>query len=159
TLALALTTACSSVAITPASIQKADAPEESRRSTIVALREGTLLANEFLESPFRDTLPKGRFELDDVKGLRFIDDAGAWPIEIECTTWGDLCTLCGFAAQEREWGFVIGSMKPARDRRIDNSLFVSASGWREPPRAVADLILHETTHVVWREGTVGFWNG
>jgi hypothetical protein len=91
--------------------------------------------------------------------MRFVTAAGVWPITVRCTTWGDVVVWFGFAAQEREDGFVVGSMAPERDRLVDNSLFVNGSGWRKPASDVADLVLHETTHVVWREGTIGFWNG
>jgi hypothetical protein len=150
---------CSGVPLTPAAISGAPVPEDVRRDVVATWREAVALANDFLASPFRATLPAGRFELADDAGMRFVTDAGSWPIAVYCTPWGDVCVAFGFAAQEREWGFVVGSMAPERDRLVDNSLFVYASGWRKPARDVADLVLHETTHVVWREGTIGFWNG
>ena len=134
--------------------------QEERREIVATWREATERANAFLASPYRRTLPAGRYEFDDRDGMRFVTAAGTWPIAVRCTTWGDLCVACGFAAQEREDGFVVGSRGRARDRLVDNSLFVSGwGGWRASSDGVADLILHETTHVVWREGTVGFWNG
>jgi len=115
--------------------------------------------NEFLASDWRRTLPAGRFELDDESGMRFVTAAGTWPISVHCNWYGDLCVATGFAAQEREYGFVVGEVDPERGRAIDNTLLCMSSGERMEPLDVAELILHETTHVVWREGTVGFWNG
>jgi hypothetical protein len=140
-------------------IERADAPEEIRRDAVAKWREAIALANDFLASDWRCTLPGGRFELDDERGMRFVSAAGTWPIEVRCNRYGDLCVATGFAAQEREYGFVVGEIDPERDRAVDNSFFCTSSGWRRPAQDVADLILHETTHVVWRHGTVGFWNG
>ena len=150
---------CSSVELTPESIGKAAVGDDLRRDAVATWREAVALANEFLDSPQRRTLPAGRYEISDDSGMRFVSAAGAWPIAVRCTTWGDVVVDFGFAAQEREWGFVVGEMEPERDRLVDNSLFVAPNGWRKPASDVADLILHETTHVVWREGTIGFWNG
>src|SRR6185369_12433586 len=125
---------CGGVPLTPAAISGAPVPEDVRRDVVATWREAVALANDFLASPFRATLPAGRFELADDAGMRFVTNAGSWPIAVYCTTWGDVCVAFGFAAQEREWGFVVGSMAPERDRLVDNSLFVYASGWRKPAR-------------------------
>jgi len=151
--------ACATVEVTPAALRAAHASELARQDTEQIWRDAIALANEFLESPFRRTLPRGRFELDDGRGMSFLSPLGTWPIAVRCNRWGDLCLTFGFAAQEREYGFVVGEREPERDRVLDNSLFAQASDRRSPASAVAELILHETTHVVWREGTVGFWNG
>jgi len=159
--ALALS-ACANVAITPAAILRLDdavVPAEERRARLATWREAVAIANGFLASEWRRTLPAGRFELDDELGMSFVTEHGTWPIEVRCTTWGDLCVATGFAAQERERGFVVGETGEERDRLVDNSLFESGTGWIRPASSIADLILHETTHTVWREGTVGFWNG
>lgn len=91
--------------------------------------------------------------------MRFVTPLGTWPIAVRCNWWGDVCVACGFAAQEREYGFVVGEREPERDRLVDNSFFQYGDGARKPAYELAELFLHETTHVVWREGTVGFWNG
>jgi len=150
---------CRSVELTPAAVERAlvEAPAPARAAA--TWRKAVALANEFLASAQRRTLPEGRFELSEGAGMRFVTNAGAWPITVCCTTWGDVCVAFDFAAQEREWGFVVGSKEPGRDRLVDNSLFVGSGGMRLTASGVAHLILHETTHVVWREGTVGFWNG
>jgi hypothetical protein len=156
---LLLDPGCRSVELTPAAVERAlvEAPAPARAAA--TWREAVALANEFLASAQRRTLPEGRFELSEGAGMRFLTSAGAWPITVCCTSWGDVCVAFGFAAQEREWGFVVGSKEPERDRLVDNSLFVGPGGFRLTAGDVARLILHETTHVVWREGTVGFWNG
>jgi len=150
---------CASVELTPAAVERAlvEAPAPARAAA--TWRKAVALANEFLASAQRRTLPEGRIELSDATGMRFVTSAGTWPIAVCCTSWGDVCVSFGFAAQEREWGFVVGSKEPERDRLVDNSLFVGPAGLPKVASDVAHLILHETTHVVWREGTVGFWNG
>jgi hypothetical protein len=116
------------------------------------------LANDFLASPFRKTLPAGRYDLDD-DGMVFSSEGRSWPITIRCTAWGDLCLLTGFSAQERSWGFVVGEQAPGTDRVLDNSFLRDSDGALGAPSDMASLILHETTHVVLRQGTVGFWKG
>lgn len=154
---------CADVAVTPRALLDGDGttavPAAEREATLARWREAVALANEFLASSWRRTLPTGRFELDDERGMTFTTPDGGWPIELRCTTWGDLCVASGFAAQERDGGFVVGAAGRERDRRVDNSLFVDESGFDRAPEGIAELLLHETTHVVWREGTVGFWNG
>ncbi len=155
-----LLASCSSVTLSPAAIATADVPEDERRDVVTDWREAVVIANEFLASEWRWTLPPGHYELDDQIGMTFVGEQGCWPIAVRCTTWGDLCVAIGFSAQEREDGFVVGEAGKERDRLVDNSLFVFPdSGWGMPPHEIADLILHETTHTVWREGTIGFWNG
>lgn len=158
-LALTLAAAACTTVITPEGIAGAKAPQEARDDALATWRAAIPLVNGFLASDFRHTLPPGRFELDDRTGMRFVTDEGAWPIEVHSNWWGDLCLFCGFAAQEREYGFVVGEADPERDRSVDNSFFCFGDSTRKGARYVAELILHETTHVVWRRGTVGFWNG
>jgi hypothetical protein len=126
---------------------------------IAAWRDAVALANEFLASDWRRTLPAGRFELDDGAGMRFVTEPQTWPIAVRCNWYGDLCVAFGFAAQEREYGFVVGEVGDERDRLVDNSFLAFDDGTRKDAFWVAELLLHETTHVVWREGTIGFWNG
>jgi hypothetical protein len=57
-------------------------------------------------------------------------------------------------AQERSDGFVVGSVAPHRHREIDNTLFKSISGQSQPNQMIADLILHELTHIYFKHGTV-----
>lgn len=159
---LGLAAGCVDVTVTPRAIREIaapDVPTADRDAAIALWEEAVALANEFLASDWRRTLPDGRYLLDPDAGMRFVAGERAWPIVVRCTTWGDLCVACGFAAQERADGFVVGRCAPDRDRRIDHSLFRFADGTPLAAIDVAGLILHETTHTVWREGTVGFWNG
>lgn len=158
TLAVFFCAACTAV-VTPEGIARAGIPQEVRDESLKTWRAAIAAMNEFLASDFRRTLPPGRFELDERDGMRFVTGQGTWPIEVHCNWWGDLCLFTGFTAQEREYGFVVGEVDPERDRLVDNSFFSYNDASRKEARTVAELILHETTHVVWRQGTVGFWNG
>lgn len=157
-LLAALASACRSVEITPASIDVASVPAEERSTARERWGEAVALTNEFLASPYRRTLPAGHFDLD-ARGMRYVTERGTWPIEVRCTCFGDLVVGTGYRAQEREYGFVVGRRPPKRDPRVDNSMFRDPDGELHDVQSIADLMLHETTHVVYREGTVGFWNG
>lgn len=65
----------------------------------------------------------------------------------------------GFSAQERSDGFVVGRTLPRRDPLIDNSFFRHTNGQLESPQRMAALLLHELTHSVFRDGTVGLLPG
>ena len=149
--------ACSVVPITPAAMRQADVPPADRDHAVQTLTDAVSRCNEFMASPFRHALPPGRFVLDDSQGLRFETATGTWPLEIRCTDWGDVVLSFGFQAQEGEGGFTVGEVEPERDRLIDNSLLRDGNGWELGSDTVADLILHETTHVVSDEGAIGFW--
>lgn len=148
---------CGATIITPAAIRTADAPPEDRARAEATLRAAFVRCNEFMASPFRHALPPGAFLLDDTRGLSFTTPAGAWPIEIRCTNWGDFFTWCGLQAQEGDGGFTVGEVDPERDPVIDNSLLRDLNGFEVSSDTVANLILHETTHVVSDEGAIGFW--
>lgn len=145
--------------VTPAGIRGAPVLAAERDAILATWARAIDLANDFLASDFRRTLPEGRYTLDEASGMTFHATDADWPIAVRCTTWGDVCTTSGFAAQERSWGFVVGQRAPRRDRRTDNSLFRDAMGNLLPASVVAELVLHETTHTVHHEGTVGFWQG
>lgn len=153
-----LAAGCSSTVVTPASIAAADVPEDVRVAERAKWTSAVEIANEFLASPYRRTLPAGRYELAET-GMSYVSERGTWPIEVRCSTWGDNVVAFGYRAQEREYGFVVGKRPPNRDRSVDNSMFVDGDGLAHDAESIAALILHETTHVVVREGTVGFWNG
>jgi hypothetical protein len=156
-LSLALLAACSSVAVTPSSLRTARVPQAEREGLARTWGDAVSRCNAFLASPYRHALPPGRIELDDAQGMRFVGDAHTWPIEVRCTSWGDFVQFCGFQAQERTYGFTVGECDPERDRVADNGLFRDQNGFAMSPDLVADLILHETTHVVSGEGAIGFW--
>ena len=157
-LALALLTACASVEVSPRAPRASNASSEEQTELLARWAEAVELANAFLASPFRRTLPRGELVLAD-DGMLFETELGTWPIEVRCTSFGDLVRRFEFQAQERSFGFVVGECPPERDRRVDNAFFRELDGDPLTREQMADLVLHETTHVVWREGTVSFWKG
>ncbi|MBI5431844.1 MAG: hypothetical protein HZA52_03320 [Planctomycetes bacterium] len=153
-----LVAGCRSLEITPVAL-RADAAAHPERAVALERWNGAVeLTNAFLASDFRRTLPSGRYELDD-GGMRFVGERATWPIRVLSTTWGDWVVRTGFAAQEREYGFVVGEQSPVNDAWVDHSFFRGGDGSLAGAGEIASLVLHETTHVVYREGTVGFWNG
>jgi len=105
------------------------------------------IANEFLKSDFRKTLPAGRLTLSDT-GIVFKTKDRDLPLDIRCCPAGDILIPFHMVAQERASGFVVGLVKPRQHRVIDNSLFLQTNGERLPDYAIAELILHELTHVI-----------
>lgn len=156
--ALILLSASCGTMITPAAIEESEAIDpEIKSSYLLRWREAVDLANQFLASNRRKTLPFGHYTFDK-EGMHFVTDEQTWPVEVWNTTWGDLVVCFGFAAQEREFGFVVGTRGEGSDL-IANSFFLDPNGQLRRDWRMAKLILHETTHMVFREGTVGFWNG
>jgi len=159
---LLLLCACRSVEVTPAALRAAPDPRGWRAAALARWEQAVELANAFLASDWRRTLPPGRFELRD-EGLAYVGDAGCtWPIAVRHSTWGDLVVATGFRAQEDARGFVVGAVDPPHcgpaDPLLDNTFFRWTDGAWHEPHALAELLLHETTHVVYRHGTVGAWN-
>jgi hypothetical protein len=151
---------CAGVLITPRTVRESKGPEEDKEAAVAAWQEAVRLANEFLASPYRHTLPSGSFSLDD-EGMHFVTPRGRWPIEVWWTPWGDFVLWTGGAAQEASYGFVVGKRPtPGRnpDRVLDNSFFRNGTGGLVQPWSMALMILHETTHIVYGVGTVGFWS-
>jgi hypothetical protein len=147
---------CASVHISPARMCATSSSPSEIDEALGRWRAAVELSNAFLDSPWRRTLPPGKFVLGD-EGMVFQSDGGEWPVMVRVTRFGDLCVKVGFAAQERSDGFVVGRTKPNRTVIIDNTFFRYPSGRSKPARAMAGVLLHETTHVVFRDGTVGFW--
>lgn len=155
-------TACHSVEITPDALRRDDGRSSQRVEALARWEETVGLINEFLASSWRLTLPAGRFALGG-DGMRYTTDAGCtWHIAVLSTTWGDLVVATGFRAQEDADGFVVGSVDPASgeapDALLDNTFFRWSNGEWHGAHSLAELILHETTHVVFRDGTVGAFN-
>jgi hypothetical protein len=146
---------CTSVAITPASVRAAKVPTEETRTSIQRWESAVRIANHFLESPYRRTMPAGKFTLDD-DGMRFQSGSAdhTWPVHVRYDVIGQVCVKLGFAAQERTDGFAVGKVPPHRSTVIDNSFFRSRDGKEQPPHVIAGLILHEATHQILRDGTV-----
>mgnify|MGYP006935311467 CR=1 FL=1 len=140
------------------SIAQCDAPEESRNHAIALLEDGVELANDFLASEYRLSLPAGHYEESEDGFLVFVTTNKRWPIRIYKSFGGELVVAFGFRAQERDDGFVVGSYPPDEYPEIDNSMFRYPDGDWLPADSVAQLILHETAHTINGEGTVGYWN-
>ena len=148
-------TACRSVAITPRELARDPNPDAAR--ALELWRESIERANAFLASPYRRTLPAGRYELRD-GGLCFLAGGGELAVNVRATTWGDWVVRTGFQAQEREDGFVVGAEPPDADPLVDHSLFRDGDGALRDADSMAATTLHETAHAVFREGTIGVWN-
>ena len=148
---------CASVEVTPAAVERAArVPADERADLLRRWREALELANAFLDSPQRETLPAGRFELDRRRGMRFATAEASYPLRVRFTMWGDWVVAVGSVAQERSDGFVVGrSRSDPRDVAVDNSMFYDHRGRPREPAMLARLILHETAHVVLGVGTVG----
>jgi hypothetical protein len=155
--ALTAATACSAVSVTPDALREARIPPAEREELATTWNDAVARCNEFLASPFRRALPPGTVVLDDARGMSFVGDERTWPLEVRSTSWGDVVLWFGFQAQERTSGFTVGECPPERDRVADNSLFRDSHGFAMSSDIVADLILHEATHVVSGEGALGFW--
>ena len=158
---LLLAASCHTVEVTPAALREPGGRDAQRAEALARWNEAVDLMNRFLASPWRRTLPAGRFTLDD-GGLTYLTEAGcAWPIAVLSTTWGDLVVATGFRAQEDAEGFVVGEVDAqadeAPDALLDNTYFRFTDGDWHGAHSLAEVTLHETTHVVFRHGTVGAW--
>jgi hypothetical protein len=158
---LLLAASCRSVEVTPAALREPGGRDAQRAEALSRWHEAVDLMNAFLASPWRRTLPAGRFTLDDA-GLAYVTVAGCtWPIAVLSTTWGDLVVATGFRAQEDADGFVVGEVDPRADESpdplLDNTFFRFTDGGWHGAHSLAEVTLHETTHVVYRHGTVGAW--
>jgi hypothetical protein len=149
--------ACTSVVLTPQALHEARVPPMQREEIVQTWKSAVDHCNAFLVSPFRHTLPPGNIVLDEARGMRFVTALGTWPLEVRCASWGDTVVEFGYAAQEGKGGFTVGAFPPDRDRRVDNSLFRAQDGRLIDADSMAQLILHEATHVVYCEGAIGFW--
>lgn len=152
-LAAILLSGCSAVPITPAAVRQASIAASDATDAIQRWETAVIIANAFLASPYRRTLPAGRFTLTDA-GMRFETAGGAWPVHVRYDAIGHACVTFGFVAQERTDGFAIGKAPPKKNVVTDNTFFRTRSGAQQSPEAMAALLLHETTHEVLRDGTV-----
>src|SRR6185295_2126456 len=91
-LVLLASSAC--VVVTPSTIEAAKAPQQQRAQVLAAWTQSITIANEFLASPYRRTLPSGSIELGP-RGMRFVTDRGAWPLEVHCNPYGALVLAVG----------------------------------------------------------------
>ena len=148
-LVAAALAACVSQPITPAVLRGLGAEGEQAAER---LEHAVVIANAFLGSDARRTLPPGRLEWRGDR-LAFVHPEGEVVVDIRRTTFGDLVESFGFEAQERSDGFVVGA-RGEGDPRLANSLFVSSFGGPKDVRWIAELILHELTHTYCGDGTV-----
>lgn len=116
------------------------------------LDRAVALANAFLASDARATLPPGTLAWRGDR-LVFAHPEGTDELYARRTTFGDVVERFGFEAQERSNGFVVGARGDG-DPRVANSLFVGPDGAPKGTLAMAELLLHELTHVHFRDGTV-----
>jgi len=154
--------ACRSLEITPAALRAPGGRTGERAAALARWEEALALINEFLASDYRRTLPPGRFELTP-DGMRFRSAAGrSWPIGVHSTGWGDLVVATGFRAQEARDGFCVGAIErnpeETLDGQLDQTFFRARDGEWQDSFSLAEVTLHETTHVVYRAGTIGPWN-
>jgi hypothetical protein len=149
---------CTAVWITPASLRTAAVADANAKDALARWQKAVGLANAFLDSPWRRTLPPGKFMLSEA-GMIFRTLEKDWPVNVRVTPIGDWCVRFGFVAQERSDGFVVGRVPPQRSALLDNSFFLGRNGKSVSTPAMASLLLHETTHEIFREGTVSFWAG
>lgn len=150
---------CATTAVTPGQIAVAPVGVVERVESLKRWSDAIGLCNEFLSSPFRKTLPQGRLQFAD-DNMEFRAGGEVLPVIVRCTTWGDLVVLSKTGtAQERSDGFVVGLVKPKRNRLVDNSFFKTADGQPYSGAAMAQVILHELTHSYYRTGTVGWSEG
>jgi hypothetical protein len=159
-LVFLLLAGCASVRVTPAKLAASALQSTNHSEALSDLarwQEAVGLCNAFLDSPYRQTLPKGRLRLTP-EGMEFVTDGRVLPVRVNCTRGGDLVVrVSKLLAQERSDGFAVGLTPPRGNRLLDNSLFHQANGQPLPSDAMAVLILHEITHCYYHLGTVSFW--
>ncbi len=157
-LALLLLFASCSTVITPRAVEDStDWPVSERAEINTRWTKAVRLANDFLQSEDNLSLPNGVIHLHHDSGMSWHHPDGCRPIRVENSWWGDRCVDMGFAAQERSWGFVVGDRGDG-PQVIDHSLFYYTNGMMKSAPHMAELILHETAHMVHGVGTVGFWD-
>jgi len=158
-LAPLLLVACATM-VTPRAIVESDWPEDERRELIGRWSAAVTLANAFLASEANASLPRSlSYSLDRGTGMTLHCTCGAFrPVHVANSWWGDLCVWSGFAAQERSWGFVVGDRGDG-PQAVGHSMFYYSWGPMKASEDIAELILHETAHMVHGVGTVGFLAG
>ncbi len=145
---------CASTELTPDALHALGAEDPEAVTALVRWKRGIDSANDFLASDFSQTLPAGRFQLAG-DGMRFVTEDAVYPIGVHVLP---MSIPFGPDAQERSWGFVIGR-KGDGDPLYANSMFRDdGCDWMHTIH-VGGLVLHETAHVVFDVGTVGFWKG
>ena len=144
--AIVTSAGCVSSPITPAKLQAKATTDATAKAELETWMSAVELANLFLKSEYRKTLPTGVIIMD-AEGMLFTCATGGEPVRVSCTTFGDLLVKCNMIAQERSWGFVVGRIKPGSDRLTANSFFRYRDGRPQGNIEVAATILHELTHL------------
>ncbi len=147
---------CFAVPVTPGRLEAEAVNRPLAKAELATWSQAIALCNEFLKSDPRQTLPPGAiaFERDS---MVFNHEGGSIALAVKCTTFGDILVLSHMAAQERPWGFVVGSTKPHGGRLTDNSLFRYRNGAFVSDIGVADVILHELTHIYCKSSLDNPW--
>lgn len=149
---------CAAVRVSPAALKASSERKGECAADLKKWREAVQICNLFLDSPYRKTLPKGQIRLTD-QGMEFVADGVVQPTRVRCSDWGDVLVWFDFTAQERSDGFVVGNVKHARNRLIDNSFFKNVDGNDLGNASMAEMTLHEITHTYYHCGTVSFTTG
>jgi hypothetical protein len=153
---LAVVASCTSTTVPPDALAALAAEDERAARALAHWEQGVQFANAFLASDESVTLPSGRFELTG-DGLRYVTETEAHPIEVR-VRWSPAVSWFGIDGQERSWGFAVGR-RGEGDALYANSLFRDdGHDWSHPVH-VGGLMLHETAHVVFDVGALGFWKG
>ena len=147
---------CVSVPVTPNSIEKVKGRDAEKADALTRWNEAVLICNAFLHSTYRKTLPEGEIVLDG-NGMTFVTATGRVPIHIRCCSAGDLLIPFNMVAQERSNGFVVGKVRPKKNRELDNSLFRNLDDRPLKSHRISELVLHELTHTYFKQGTVSFF--
>ena len=100
---LCILSGCSSVNISPRTIGAVEGRLPDKDRAQLRLREAVAVANEFLASDFRKTLPSGTLGLDET-GMVFCTAKDNVPIQIKCSFAGDILVPFHMVAQERSRG-------------------------------------------------------
>ena len=115
-LAASIASSCSSVVLTPESLDATDVPLEERTADLALWSAAVELANEFLASPYRHTLPLGHFDLAP-SGMQYVTERGTWPIEVRCTSYGDMVVSMGLPARRARRGGARAGERPLKRSR------------------------------------------
>ena len=91
--------------------------------------------------------------------MEFVVNGVVQQTRVRSSDWGDMLVWFDFTAQERSDGFVVGNVKHARNRLIDNSFFKYPNGQDLSNAGMAEMTLHEITHTYYHCGTVSFTTG
>lgn len=152
-ISLLLGLAACSTLVSPGAIRDCSSLPESERAEHLARWQAAVeLANGFLASEENESMPAGEYLLSD-EGMTFRTPEREYEVTIRNTWWGDLTVCTGYTAQERSWGFVVGTEGDGPEV-VANSFFRSPDDEPREPARMARLILHETAHQVHGVGTL-----